>query len=502
MAINWFHLDSITANIVVGVFVIAVLIVEIRRRTLNPSKLPVFNDRKWFEFGYGKATARYIADPEGWIRKGLKNGGDAFYLCTEAHFRLILSPKYADVIGGDNRFDLGAFLGEDFHAGIPGFEPLGNIALESKIVQTTVKTKLSRQTAKLVSPLSTEASLTLQTNWTEESEWHQVNLKQTMGRIVAQMVSRGFLDDGDLCRDPAWLNLTNDFLEDSFIAAHHLRRWPVSMRLFASRFMPSCRKVRAELREVIKYLEPLLDKEDGPNSGMTALSWIKEASKGSAYDFTTLQLTLAFAAIDTSSDLLVKTICDLSDNPVLVDDIRKEIIEVVGEAGLTKSSIQQLYLLDSAMKETQRLRPLGYSNMERLAKERVVLPDGLIIPKGTAIMVSSCHMMDSSVWPDGDKYDGYRFANLRKNAKNSLTSPFQLTSTSPNHMGFGHGKQACPGRHYAAIFGKILLCHVILKYDFKVILPEEGRTQLRGHNILAHSNIKINIRRRKPEISL
>lgn len=138
-------------------------------------------------------------------------------------------------------------------------------------------------------------------------------------------------------------------------------------------------------------------------------------------------------------------------------------------------------------------------NMERLAKERVVLPDGLIIPKGTAIMVSACHMMDSSVWPNGETYDGYRFANLRKNAKNSLTSPYQLTSTSKDHMGFGHGKQACPGRHYAATFNKIALCHIIMKYDFNVTLPEDGRVELRGHNILPHSGIKINIRRRQEE---
>lgn len=39
---------------------------------------------------------------------------------------------------------------QDFHAGIPGFEPLANIALESKILQITVKTKLSRQTRKLI----------------------------------------------------------------------------------------------------------------------------------------------------------------------------------------------------------------------------------------------------------------------------------------------------------------------------------------------------------------
>lgn len=116
-------------------------------------------------------------------------------------------------------------------------------------------------------------------------------------------------------------------------------------------------------------------------------------------------------------------------------------------------------------------------------------------------MVSACHMMDSSVWPDGEKYDGYRFANLRKSAKNSLTSPYQLTSTSSNHMGFGHGKQACPGRHYAVAFNKIALCHILLKYDFNVVLPKEGRVEMRGHNILPHSGIKLNIRRRQEEIS-
>ncbi|KAJ6181200.1 hypothetical protein N7519_011661 [Penicillium mononematosum] len=490
MAIEqWFYLDSTSGGLVLGAIAITFLLLEIRARKLNPSRLPVFNDRKWWEFGYGKATKRYIDDPEGLIRAGLKKGGDAFYLCTESHFRLILGPKYADVIGGDNRFDLGKFIGEDFHEGVPGFEPIANVALESRVIQNAVKTKLSRQTPKLVDPLSEETGLALDRHWTEETEWHQVNLRYTASQIVAQMVCRGFLGDKDLCKNQEWLDLMFEFLENTFIAAHELRRWPMPMRCLASRFIPKCREVRVQLREVEKYLNPLLDKEIGPDSEMNALAWVKE-------------LTLALASLDTSSDLIAKAICDLSENPALVNDIRKEIIEVVGKEGLTKSSTQRLYLLDSAIKESQRLSPLGYSNMERLAKEKVVLPDGLIIPKGTAIMVSSCHMMDSSVWPNGGKYDGYRFANLRKNAKNSLTSPYQLTSTSADHMGFGHGKQACPGRHYAAMFLKVALCHIILKYDFNVILPEEGRVQLRGHNILPHSNIKINLRRRKEEISL
>ncbi|KAI9045989.1 cytochrome P450 [Aspergillus affinis] len=515
---DWFPLDSATANVLVVVVGIIFILVQARSRKLNPSGLPVFNDRKWFEFGYDKAKKRYIADPESLIRSGLKKVRIAVFtqsmlaLMPELEntgFRLILSPKYADMIRNDDRLDLGQFLGSDFLTGIPGFEPLSNIALESKIIQTTTKTKITRQTPKLVSPLTEEAARAMDRIWSKESEWHQVNLKNTASQIVAQMVSRAYLGNVDLCRNPAWLQLMYDLLEESFITAHILRRWPRPLRSLAAWSIPNYRTVRAQLKEATEYLQPLFDEEKRPVSlnhnddpDANAISWLKNASKGRAYNFATLLITLGFASLDTSADLLVKVLCDLSDNATLVDDIRNEIIEVVGKEGLTKSSIQNLRLLDSAMKESQRIAPLAYVNMLRLAKEKVVLPDGLIIPKGTALMVSACHMMDSSVWTDGEKYDGYRFANLRKSEKDSTYSPYLFTSTSPDHMGFGHGKQACPGRHYAATLGKIALCHILLKYDFDVILPPEGRIAMRGHNMLANSNIRINLRRREEEIHL
>lgn len=180
---------------------------------------------------------------------------------------------------------------------------------------------------------------------------------------MAQMVCRVFLGDEDLCKDQHWLNLMFEFLENTFIAAHELRRWPIPMRTLVSRFSPICRAVRTQLQEVEQYLKPLLHKKIGPDSETNALEWVIEASKGCSYDFTTLQLTLALASLDTSSDLISKAICDLSENPALVEDIRKEIIEIVGKEGLTKSSVQRLYLLDSALKESQRLRPLGYSKL-------------------------------------------------------------------------------------------------------------------------------------------
>lgn len=69
---RWFYLDSTSGGLVLGLIVVTFLVLEIRARRFNPSRLPVFNDRKWWEIGYGRATKRYISDPEGLIKSGLE----------------------------------------------------------------------------------------------------------------------------------------------------------------------------------------------------------------------------------------------------------------------------------------------------------------------------------------------------------------------------------------------------------------------------------------------
>lgn len=39
-------------------------------------------------------------------------------------------------------------------------------------------------------------------------------------------------------------------------------------------------------------------------------------------------------------------------------------------------------------------------------------------------------------------------------------------------MGFGFGRHSCPGRFFAANEVKIALCHILLKYDFKLAEAE------------------------------
>jgi cytochrome P450 len=91
------------------------------------------------------------------------------------------------------------------------------------------------------------------------------------------------------------------------------------------------------------------------------LEWIEQESKGLALDPVVLQMTLTFAVIHTTSDLLSQTMMRLGNEPHLIEDLRKEIVQVLTTDGLTKVALANLKLMDSAIKETQRINPPSLS---------------------------------------------------------------------------------------------------------------------------------------------
>lgn len=138
--------------------------------------------------------------------------------------------------------------------------------------------------------------------------------------------------------------------------------------------------------------------------------------------------------------------------------------------------------------------------MGRIAEETVQLQDGTTIPKGTSIMVSSHSMWDENEYSEPHRFDGYRFLKLRQRPGHE--NDYQLVSAAPNHMGFGYGKHVCPGRFFAANEVKIALCHMLLKYDFKLVEGDLTQVVSLGFNLFTKPTGKIAIRRRKEEIPL
>lgn len=138
--------------------------------------------------------------------------------------------------------------------------------------------------------------------------------------------------------------------------------------------------------------------------------------------------------------------------------------------------------------------------MRREAEDTIKLSDGTIIPKGTSLVVSNDRMWDSTYYDNPETFNPYRFLTMRRTQGQEARA--QLVSPSPEHLGFGLGTHACPGRFFAANEIKIFLCHMLLKYDFK--RAEDTVPQHRRYGFALHADpqAKICLRRRREEIVL
>lgn len=110
--------------------------------------------------------------------------------------------------------------------------------------------------------------------------------------------------------------------------------------------------------------------------------------------------------------------------------------------------------------------------MNRVAQEDVRLSDGTLIPKGASLGIPVTALTDEQYHQDPLKFDGHRFYNLRMQPGNE--TKYQFVTTSNDHISFGHGKHACPGRFFASNEIKIALVQILTTFDLR-FPPGMGR---------------------------
>lgn len=194
-------------------------------------------------------------------------------------------------------------------------------------------------------------------------EWHALNAKTTMVEIVARISSRVFLGL-ELCRNPAWLRITADYTVNVFFGVMALKKWPKYLHPFVWRFVPEVRTVRDQIQEAVNLIQPVVEKRTAegksPSSRKTysdTIQWANELANGRPYDPALLQLGFSLAAIHTTSDLLSQILYNICAYPEYIDPLREEIVTVLKEHGMTKAGLFKMKLMDSIMKESQRLKP-------------------------------------------------------------------------------------------------------------------------------------------------
>lgn len=204
---------------------------------------------------------------------------------------------------------------------------------------------------------------------------------------------------------------------------------------------------------------------------------------------------------DTTTDLINQTMIQILLHPEIIKPLREEIIQVVAEqGGWKKQTLYNLKLMDSVIKESQRLKPITIITMARVATTDIVLDEGkTFIPKGTKLGVSSHGMWDPSVHADPETWDGYRFLRMREQP--GMENKGQLATTSVEHIAFGHGTHACPGRFFAANEIKIALVVLLMRYDWQLKEGTPTEPISAGQNTDSNPHTEVLVKRRACELS-
>lgn len=132
-------------------------------------------------------------------------------------------------------------------------------------------------------------------------------------------------------------------------------------------FLPECQKTREQVHLARQLMKSILEEREAAKKAAEAegrncqnhdaIEWIEEAAIGRPFDAAAAQLALAMAVLHTTTELTKQAILDILWHPELMGPVRGEVQRVVRENAWSTAGVFKVQLLDSILKETQRLKP-------------------------------------------------------------------------------------------------------------------------------------------------
>jgi cytochrome P450 len=110
--------------------------------------------------------------------------------------------------------------------------------------------------------------------------------------------------------------------------------------------------------------------------------------------------------------------------------------------------------------------------MARSALIDFTFSDGTFIPAGTVVSVCSDSVqLDPQTYEDPLRFDGFRFVKMKERAvlQGYPDKKFDMATANSETVSFGQGRHACPGRFFASTEIKLMLAHIVITYDVKLV---------------------------------
>jgi ent-kaurene oxidase len=147
----------------------------------------------------------------------------------------------------------------------------------------------------------------------------------------------------------------------------------------------------------------------------------------------------------------VQALIDLCAYPQCISDLRQEARHYLGahDEPWQLSQINELVLLDSFLKESQRHNPPNYLSFNRIATRSFTLSAGTHIPKGQSISMPAGPMaMDADFYPEPERFDMHRFVAAAQSGGDGdgERREREFAATERGNVHWGSGRFTCPGR--------------------------------------------------------
>ncbi|TDZ30047.1 Cytochrome P450 monooxygenase ATR2 [Colletotrichum spinosum] len=475
------------------VFAVSHLLPRLRiRRRLN--RIPLMGKEIG---GYYKRRNEFLRDPMKFYWEGYqKCKNKAFRVTHYEGERIVLPGNALDELWNMSEAVLNKNRAYDQrvlrqYTGLPSGNPF---------LVHCIRSDLTRNLKQINHTLVEEVEKTVDGTIGSCEEWTAHPIYRTSLRIVA-IVSGSVYVGPIVCRNEQFIHDSIHFTENVLTSVHMLQMYPGWMRPFARYFKrervqlaKSWEHLKASKRLVVPIIQQRREEVRATGARYNdMLAWMmakQDEWKQTDDDLAGSMVQLGVASTHNTSSTIAQTLYQLAIRPGLVRELREETKRVVAQfdGNLSPSALHELKILDSVMKEAQRLNPTTPSHFHRYVERDIRLKDGTFIPAGITVeAIFAPPLFDPVLFPDPQKFDPYRFLKLRRGETpdpNGYKNKEQYTFShaTKENLAWGYGAHVCPGRYFANNEIKLILARMLLKYDIRMPggVMEEMKPQRAG----------------------
>ncbi|KAJ4255993.1 hypothetical protein NW762_009067 [Fusarium torreyae] len=324
--------------------------------------------------------------------------------------------------------------------------------------------------------LQEELCLAVDEQFGLSDEWSDVQLWPAVQRIFTRGLNR-VLVGFPLCRDAAYLETVRRFAIDMPFQGLFIGLVPNVLKPVLAPLMSW--QARRDTEAGIKACMPLIQERLNAYRNHTGqekqpvdiLQWIVEASAATG-DPAQLEphrighrmMILNFNLVQGGSipfSTVLSDICNGKHAAPTFSRLREEAESVLSSTHTWhRANITELTLADSAIRESMRWSDFGlFALPRRVNSHGITLDNDIYVPPGVHIEIPmhSIHM-DDAFHADAGTFKPFRFADGTSAERSAVT-------LDENFLGFGYGRNACPGRFFGTHIMKVVLAYFVTRYD-------------------------------------